>query len=90
MDRQTGIILFGLALIGGCTFSSWKRKQNLKKTRALRASYRPHYKTGCFLVKITDGPTWALGEYGTFDAQANSLVIEGEEFPADDFQFILA
>lgn len=90
MDRQTWIILLALAIVGGCAASSFQRAQNLKKTRALRASYRPRYQTGCFLVKITDGPTWALGEYGTFDAEDNTLVIEGEEHPAEQFQFILA
>ena len=90
MDRQTWIILLGFGIVAGCTVSSWQRAQNLKKTRALRASYRPRYQTGCFLVKISDGPNWAIGEYGTFDAENNTLVIEGDEYPADQFQFILA
>ncbi|MGF1677795.1 MAG: hypothetical protein ACFCUX_01225 [Candidatus Methylacidiphilales bacterium] len=67
-----------------------KRTQDRKKARAVRASLRPRYKSGCFLVKITEGPSWAVGEYGTYDAEDNTVVIEGESYPADDYQFILA
>ncbi|MEM1158415.1 MAG: hypothetical protein AAF649_05325 [Verrucomicrobiota bacterium] len=90
MDRQTCLILLALGMVGGCTAFSLKRTQELKKARAVRESLRPRYKSGCFLVKITEGPTWAVGEFGTYDAEDNSLVIEGDEYPADEFQFILA
>ncbi len=90
MDRQTCLILLALGVVGGCTAYSLKRTQERKKARAVRASLRPRYKSGCFLVKITEGPHWAISEFGTYDAEDNTLVIEGEEYPADEFQFILA
>lgn len=90
MDRQSFLLLTALSVIAACLVSSVKREQNRKKSRALRASLRPRYKSGCFLVQITEGPSWAIGEFGTYDAEDNSLVIEGEEYPADEFQFILA
>ncbi len=90
MDRKTLGLLFGIAVIGACVGISVQRMHALKKARALRASYRPHFNNGCYLVKITDGPLWSIGEFGTFDAAENKVLIEGEEFDAEQFQFILA
>lgn len=90
MDRKTTLLLIALGIIGGTLTVAARRSYALKKARALRASYRPHFKDGCYLVKITDGPVWAVGEFGTFDAAQNKVLIEGEEFNADDFEFILA
>ncbi|MEM6821071.1 MAG: hypothetical protein AAF558_03860 [Verrucomicrobiota bacterium] len=90
MDRQTSLILLALGIVAGCTAASMKREQRRKKAQAVRASLRPRYKTGCFLVQITEGPSWAIGEFGTYDAEDNKLVIDGEEYEADEYQFILA
>lgn len=90
MDRKTSLLLLAVGVIGGTLAIGLQRTYALKKARALRASYRPHFKDGCYLVKITDGPSWAVGEFGTFDASLNKVLIEGEEFEADEFEFILA
>ncbi len=90
MDRKTLLLLAFVGLTAGmCAFSA-KRRYELKKARALRASFRPHFTNGCYMVKIVDGPNWAIGEFGTFDAAGNRILIEGEEFDAQDFEFILA
>lgn len=90
MDRKTTLLLLAVGLIGGTLALGTQRAYALKKARALRASYRPHFNDGCYLVKITDGPLWSIGEFGTFDAAQNKVLIEGEEFDAEDFEFILA
>jgi hypothetical protein len=90
MDRKTVILLALFSLTAGfCVFGA-KRHHDLRKARALRASFRPHFTNGCYMVKIVDGPNWAIGEFGTFDAAANRLLIEGEDFDAEEFEFILA
>jgi hypothetical protein len=90
MDRKTSLLLLAVGVIGATLAVGARRQYALKKARALRASYRPHYKDGCHLVKITDGPAWSIGEFATFDAAQNKVLIEGEEFDAEEFEFILA
>ncbi|NJK90540.1 MAG: hypothetical protein HC904_01135 [Blastochloris sp.] len=90
MDRKTIILVAALGLIAGLCAYGARRQYNLKKARALRASFRPHYTNGCYMVKIVDGPAWSIGEFGTFDASSNRLLIEGEDFDAQEFEFILA
>jgi len=90
MDKKTILLLTAFGIIGGCVAFSVKRHHDLKKIHALRASLRPQFKNGCYLVKIIGGPKWAIGEYGTFEAGGNRLLIEGEDFDATSFEFILA
>jgi hypothetical protein len=90
MDRKTLLLLVTLGIVASaCAFGA-KRRNDIRKARALRASFRPHFTNGCYMVKIVDGPNWAIGEFGTFDASANKILIEGEDFDAQDFEFILA
>ncbi|MDD5261648.1 MAG: hypothetical protein PHD76_07330 [Methylacidiphilales bacterium] len=90
MDKKTALLLTAVGIITGCAALSIKRHHDIKKARALRASLRPNFRNGCHLVKIIGGPGWSLGEYGTFDAQENRILIEGEEFNAEEFEFVLA
>ena len=89
MDKKTALLLIAASIIGGCAALSVKRHHDLKKARALRASLRPNFKSGCHLVKIIGGPSWSIGEYGTFDSGDNRILIEGEDFNAEEFEFIL-
>jgi hypothetical protein len=90
MDRKTLLLVLALGVVAGvCVFGA-KRRNDLRKARALRASFRPHFTNGCYMVKIVDGPNWSIGEFGTFDAAANRILIEGEDFDAQEFEFILA
>jgi hypothetical protein len=90
MDRKTILLVAALGVAAGvCAFGA-KRRYDLKKARALRASFRPNYTNGCYMVKIVDGPNWSIGEFGTYDAGASKILIEGEEFEANEFEFILA
>lgn len=90
MDRKTVILLALLGVVAGACVFGAKRRYDLRKARALRASFRPNYTNGCYMVKIVDGPNWSIGEFGTFDAASNKILIEGEDFDAQDFEFILA
>jgi hypothetical protein len=90
MDRKTSLLLLAMGIIGATLAVGAQRSYALKKARALRDSYRPHFRDGCYLVKITAGPAWSVGEFGTFDAAQNKVLLEGEEFEAEDFEFILA
>ncbi|MDX6766971.1 MAG: hypothetical protein SFU85_09280 [Candidatus Methylacidiphilales bacterium] len=90
MDRQTSLLLLAFGIIGTTLAVGAQRTHALKKARALRASFRPHFREGCYLVKIIAGPKWSVGEFGTFDAAQNKVLIEGEEFDAEEFEFILA
>lgn len=90
MDRKTSLLLLAFGIIGATLAVGAQRSYALKKARALRASYRPHFKDGCYLVKITAGPAWSIGEFGTFDASLDKVLIEGEEFDAQEFEFVLA
>jgi len=67
-----------------------KRMELRKKAVAVRTSLRPRTQSGCYLVKVIEGPSWAVGEYGTYDAETEQLFIDGEPHDADAFQFILA
>lgn len=88
-DRKTILLLAALGVVAGICAYGARRRYELRKARALRASFRPHFTNGCYMVKIVDGPNWAIGEFGTFDASADLIVIEGEEFDAQEFEFIL-
>jgi len=89
MNKNSILGLLAAGAVIGLSAWSIKRRHDIKKTKALRASLRPQFTNGCYIVKIIEGPKWAVGEYGTFDAAKNLLLIEGEEFPATDFEFIL-
>ena len=90
MDKKTALLLSAVLVIAGCAAFSVKRHHDIKKARALRAGLRPNFRNGCYLVKIIGGPAWSLGEYGTFDAGEDRILIEGEDFNAGEFEFILA
>lgn len=90
MDKNTTFLLLGVGLIAGCLFSMTRRTEALKKARALRNSYRPTSNHGVYLVRITGGPAWAIDEFATYDADSNRIILEGEDFEADTFEFILA
>jgi hypothetical protein len=89
MSKDSILGLLAAGAVIGLSVWSIKRRHDLRKTRALRASLRPQFANGSYLVKIIGGPAWAAGEYATFDAAKDLLLIEGEEFPAADFEFIL-
>jgi hypothetical protein len=91
MDRQLTVMLLGLSIVGSMVALGAKRQENLKKARAVRTNLRaPHSNTSCYMVKVINGPSWAIGEYGTYDAETSQLLIEGEAHDAEKFEFILA
>ncbi len=91
MDRQLLTVLLGLSVIASMATMGVKRRENLKKARAVRANLRPlRSNASCYMVKVVNGPAWAVGEYGTFDAETAQLLIDGEAYDSDQFEFILA
>lgn len=91
MDRKLITVLLGLSIASTMAALGVKRRENLKKARAVRANLRPQRSnTSCYMVKVVNGPSWAIGEYGTYDAETSQLLIDGEAHDAEQFEFILA
>jgi hypothetical protein len=90
IDRKTVLLALATGVVAGSLASMGRRKYELRKMRAIRSSFRPHSNAGNYLVRITGGPSWAVDEFATFDAAENKIILEGEEFEAGEFEFILA
>ncbi|MEO0453762.1 MAG: hypothetical protein AAFY98_06450 [Verrucomicrobiota bacterium] len=90
MDKQTSLLILALGIISTSFGVAAQRDINRRKATAVRKGLVPHYNNGCFLVKIVEGPSWAVGEYATYDAESKQLHIDGEPYDSESFQFILA